>query len=58
MLSLPLMLGSAWALVPGAIAAALDIVRTYLEDQVLVAELPGYREYAVRVQYRLIPGMW
>ncbi|MEA2970884.1 MAG: hypothetical protein QOE78_4145, partial [Alphaproteobacteria bacterium] len=21
-------------------------------------ELPGYREYAQRVRYRLIPGLW
>jgi protein-S-isoprenylcysteine O-methyltransferase Ste14 len=57
-LFLPLMLGSVAALVPAALAAGLDIVRTYLEDRILHAELPGYREYAGHVRYRLIPGVW
>jgi len=58
MLFLPLMLGSLVALIPGAVAAGLDVVRTYLEDRILMAELTGYREYAVRVRYRLIPKVW
>lgn len=58
MVALPLMLGSLVALIPGAIAAALDVVRTYLEDRILMEELPGYREYAGRVRYRLIMGVW
>jgi hypothetical protein len=24
----------------------------------LADELPGYRDYAMRVRYRLIPGLW
>jgi len=28
------------------------------EEQTLRAELPGYDEYASRVRYRLIPGVW
>lgn len=58
MLCLPLMLGSLVALIPGTIAAGLDIIRTYLEDRILTEELAGYREYAGRVRYRLIPGVW
>jgi Putative protein-S-isoprenylcysteine methyltransferase len=58
MLFLPLMLGSFIAVVPGVIAAVLDIVRTYLEDRILLSELAGYREYAGRVRYRLVPGVW
>ncbi len=53
-----LIFGSWWALVPGAIVFALFIVRTALEDRMLQAELPGYKEYAQRVQYRLVPGVW
>jgi protein-S-isoprenylcysteine O-methyltransferase Ste14 len=34
------------------------IVRTILEDQTLRDELSGYEEYAHRVRYRLIPGVW
>ena len=30
----------------------------WLEDRTLQAELPGYREYAVRVRYRPISGVW
>jgi protein-S-isoprenylcysteine O-methyltransferase Ste14 len=57
-LSLPILLGSLWALVPGITAAILICVRTYLEDRTLQAELPGYREYTKEVRYRLVPGIW
>lgn len=57
-LAQPLMLGSLWALVPAGITAALFIVRTGREDETLLAELVGYREYAEEVGYRLIPGIW
>jgi protein-S-isoprenylcysteine O-methyltransferase Ste14 len=52
------LLGSLWALVPGTAAAALMILRTYLEDRFLQAELPGYRDYAQEVRCRLVPGVW
>jgi protein-S-isoprenylcysteine O-methyltransferase Ste14 len=57
-LAMPLLLGSAWALAPGVAAAALMTLRTALEDRTLQAELPGYREYAQEVRYRLVPGVW
>jgi protein-S-isoprenylcysteine O-methyltransferase Ste14 len=53
-----LFLGSWWALVPAILIAALMVVRTALEDRVLRADLPGYAEYAQRVRYRLLPGVW
>jgi protein-S-isoprenylcysteine O-methyltransferase Ste14 len=34
------------------------VVRTALEDKTLLAELDGYKEYASRVRYRLLPGVW
>jgi protein-S-isoprenylcysteine O-methyltransferase Ste14 len=34
------------------------ILRTNLEDQFLQAELAGYHDYAARVRYRLLPGVW
>jgi protein-S-isoprenylcysteine O-methyltransferase Ste14 len=48
------------------LAAALLIVtslpfllhRAITEDRVLLAQLPGYRDYAARVRWRLIPGLW
>jgi protein-S-isoprenylcysteine O-methyltransferase Ste14 len=54
----PLMLGSLVAVVPAVITAGLFLLRTILEDRTLQEELPGYREYAERVRYRLVPGVW
>jgi protein-S-isoprenylcysteine O-methyltransferase Ste14 len=34
------------------------IYRTMIEDQMLREELAGYAEYAAKVRYRLIPGVW
>jgi protein-S-isoprenylcysteine O-methyltransferase Ste14 len=57
-ISIPILLGSWWAVIPGFIAALLFIIRTFLEDQTLHEELSGYREYAGVVKYRLVPGIW
>jgi protein-S-isoprenylcysteine O-methyltransferase Ste14 len=57
-LATALMLRSLWALLPAALATLLLVVRTALEDRTLQDELPGYREYAQRVRYRLLPGVW
>ncbi len=54
----PLFLGSWWALIPGGLMAILFVIRTALEDRTLREELPGYAEYARRVRYRLLPGVW
>jgi protein-S-isoprenylcysteine O-methyltransferase Ste14 len=53
-----LFLGSWWALVPAILIGVLMVIRTALEDHTLQAELPGYAEYAQRVRYRLLPGIW
>lgn len=55
---LPLLLGSWWALVPSLLTAGLLFVRTALEDATLQRELDGYGDYAQRVRYRLVPGLW
>jgi len=55
---IPLILGSAWALVPAGLIAVLFVIRTALEDKTLREELSGYREYTERVRYRLLPGIW
>ena len=57
-LAIPLLLGSLWALVPAVLVNCLLIVRTALEDSTLQQELDGYRDYAGRVRYRLLPGVW
>jgi protein-S-isoprenylcysteine O-methyltransferase Ste14 len=56
--ALPVILGSLWALVPVGLAVAGMVVRTGLEDRMLRADLEGYKEYAGRVRYRLLPGVW
>ncbi|MCJ7626237.1 MAG: isoprenylcysteine carboxylmethyltransferase family protein [Anaerolineaceae bacterium] len=53
-----LTLGSLWALIPAGLILCGLIVRTALEDRTLQEELPGYKEYAQKVRYRLIPGIW
>ena len=34
------------------------LYRAIAEDRFLHAELPGYRDYAARVRWRLMPGLW
>jgi len=53
-----LALGSVWTLIPSAVALIIAITRTALEDRTLQDELPGYRDYARRVRYRLFPGIY
>lgn len=57
-LAAPFLLDSPWALIPGGLTVLLIIVRTVVEDKTLLAELDGYQEYATRVRYRLLPGIW
>ncbi len=52
------LLGSWWAVLAGAGCAAIFVLRTALEDRTLMVELPGYKEYAQKVKYRLISGVW
>jgi len=53
-----LALGSVWTLIPAAVASVIGVIRTQLEDRTLQEELPGYRDYARRVCYRLFPGIF
>lgn len=57
-LGTPILLGSWWTMLLSLIALALFIVRTALEDRMLRTELSGYAEYAARVRWRLLPGIW
>lgn len=57
-LMMPLLLDTSWSFIPVVLLLIIFIVRTKLEDQTLQAELPGYREYAAKVKYRLFPGIW
>ena len=57
-LSLPVGLGSLYALIPAVGLVAYFVIRTALEDRMLHRELEGYVEYAQRTRYRLVPGIW
>ncbi len=57
-LATPLLLDSLWTFVPALFLTVVLIIRTNLEDKTLQAELDGYRDYAQRVRYRLLPGVW
>lgn len=57
-IGMALLLGSPRALIPGLIAAALMVVRTFLEDRMLQTELPGYTDFVREVRYRLVPAIW
>jgi protein-S-isoprenylcysteine O-methyltransferase Ste14 len=45
-------------MLPLLVFAALFVRRTLVEDRLLARELPGYPEYAQRVRYRLIAGVF
>jgi protein-S-isoprenylcysteine O-methyltransferase Ste14 len=57
-LSLPLCLGSLWALLPAGLSSLLVLLRASWEDQTLQVELTGYKEYVKQVRYKLVPGAW
>lgn len=57
-LPIPFALGSLLSMIPAVIMISLIVIRTYKEDEVLLAKLPGYGEYANKVRYRLIPYIW
>jgi protein-S-isoprenylcysteine O-methyltransferase Ste14 len=57
-LGMVLALDSVWTLLPAAMVLIIAVIRTALEDQTLRKGLPGYRNYAQSVRYRLIPGIF
>lgn len=57
-LGAPLVLGSGMAMIPAGLASLWFVPRTWLEDRTLREELDGYADYACRVRFRLLPGLW
>lgn len=57
-LSIPVVLGSWWALLCFSPYVAVIAVRILDEERVLEAGLSGYADYKKRVKYRLIPFIW
>lgn len=58
MLSMPLALGSYWALTLLIPLLPILVWRLLDEERVLRRDLPGYAAYCERVRYRLVPGLW
>jgi protein-S-isoprenylcysteine O-methyltransferase Ste14 len=54
----PLLLGSWCGLLWGCGLLGLFAIRVLIEERTLRKELQGYNEYATRVRYRLVPGVW
>ena len=54
----PLLLGSWWGVAIAPAFAVLFAIRARIEERALVEGLPGYADYAERVRYRLVPGLW
>ena len=57
-LSMPLILGSLLSLLVMLVYPFIIARRIQNEEQVLMRELPGYREYRKKVRWRLIPFLW
>ena len=54
----PLALGSYWAILFSLLFIPKIIFRIRKEEEVLLRDLPGYRDYFVKTRYRLFPLIW
>ncbi len=55
---IPILLDAAWAFIPAILLEVVMILRTALEDKTLQEELSGYKEFARKTRYRIVPGIW
>ena len=51
-------LNSLLAIFPAVIFVVALVNRTMVEDRMLQGELAGYADYAAKVRFRLVPGLW
>jgi protein-S-isoprenylcysteine O-methyltransferase Ste14 len=58
MLGMPLLLGSWFGLLVLPLIFCALVVRILIEEAALRKGIAGYGEYAARVRYRLMPGVW
>ena len=58
MLFMPLALGSYFSIIPMLLIIPILIIRIKNEEEVLLIELKGYKDYCLKTQYRLIPLIW
>jgi protein-S-isoprenylcysteine O-methyltransferase Ste14 len=54
----PLVMNSIYSFLPVTLSIITIMVRTRLEDNMLMEELDGYKDYAKRIRYRIIPLIW
>lgn len=57
-LFIPLALGSFWAVFTFFPILITVILRILKEGEVMLRDLPDYRDYCKRLPYRLIPFVW
>lgn len=57
-LSIPIVLGSWWALLCMAPYPFLIAIRILNEEKILEEKLVGYKEYKSKVKFRLLPFIW
>ena len=57
-LTMPLILGSWWALAIFVLYVPMIVVRIIDEERLLTVELDGYTDYCKRVRWRLLPFVW
>ena len=58
MMGMPLLLGSWLGLLVLPLILGALLLRISIEEAALRQGLPGYGDYAARVRYRLVPGVW
>ena len=56
--TMPLILGSYWALIPMLFYIPIIVLRILDEEQLLHSDLAGYTEYCAKVCWRLLPFVW
>jgi protein-S-isoprenylcysteine O-methyltransferase Ste14 len=54
----PLALGSFWALTTLPLMVLVLVLRSLDEEKALNEQLDGYKEYCMKVRYRIIPYIW
>ena len=57
-LFMPLALGSYFAIIPMFFIIPIILFRIKNEEEVLLGELRGYKDYCLKTHYRLIPLIW
>lgn len=57
-LFMPLALGSYFALIPMLFIIPITLFRIKKEEEILLKDLKGYKDYCLKTPYRLIPLIW